>query len=133
MAVAGGRWACRCAAQWEAGYGKSGRICRRNGRRACCSAFTASTQACAVDMLVLVSWQSRNLAATLSQLAATDADESTIEAIGDSGAMRRTTTVSPFLSGDTTLDAMKAKAFTPGRDSETVTLSYPVMPFSLSS
>ncbi len=43
----------------------------------------APEQACAGDMLVLVSWQSRNLAAPLSQLAATDADESTIEAIGD--------------------------------------------------
>ncbi len=45
----------------------------------------APEQACAGDMLVLVSWQSRNLAATLSQLAATDADESTIEAIGETG------------------------------------------------
>jgi hypothetical protein len=35
------------------------------------------------DMLVLIRWQSRNLAAPLSQLVATDADESTIEAIGD--------------------------------------------------
>jgi len=43
----------------------------------------APEQACAGDMLVLVSWQSRNLAAPLSQLAATDMDESTIDAIGD--------------------------------------------------
>jgi len=42
----------------------------------------APQQACAGDMLVLVSWQSRNLAAPLSQLVATDADESPIKAIG---------------------------------------------------
>ena len=43
----------------------------------------APEEACAGDMLVLIRWQSRNLAAPLSQLVATDADESTIEAIGD--------------------------------------------------
>jgi hypothetical protein len=34
-------------------------------------------------MLVLIRWQSRTLAAPLPQLVTTDADESTIEAIGD--------------------------------------------------
>src|ERR1019366_638584 len=43
----------------------------------------APEEACAGDMLVLIRWQSRNLAAPLSQLVATDADEPTIEAIGD--------------------------------------------------
>jgi hypothetical protein len=43
----------------------------------------APEEACAGDMLLLICWQSRNLAAPLSQLVATDADESTIEAIGD--------------------------------------------------
>jgi hypothetical protein len=43
----------------------------------------APEEACAGDMLVLIRWQSRNVAVPLSQLAATDADESTIEAIGD--------------------------------------------------
>jgi hypothetical protein len=43
----------------------------------------APEEACAGDMLVLIRWQGRNVAVPLSQLAATDADESTIEAIGD--------------------------------------------------
>ena len=34
-------------------------------------------------MLVLIRWHNRNVAAPLSQLVAIDADESTIEAIGD--------------------------------------------------
>jgi len=43
----------------------------------------APEEASAGDMLVLIRWESRNLATPLSQLAATDADESTIVAIGD--------------------------------------------------
>jgi hypothetical protein len=43
----------------------------------------APEDACTQDMLVLILWQSRNLAVPLSQLAAIDADESTSEAIGD--------------------------------------------------
>jgi hypothetical protein len=43
----------------------------------------APEHACAHDMLVLVRWQSRNMAVPLSQLAAIDPDESTDEAIGD--------------------------------------------------
>ena len=39
--------------------------------------------ACARDMLVLIRWHGRNVAVPLSQLAPIDADESTIEAIGD--------------------------------------------------
>jgi Calcium binding len=38
---------------------------------------------CAHDMLVLVRWYGRNVAAPLSQLTAIDADESTAEAIDD--------------------------------------------------
>ena len=34
-------------------------------------------------MLMLIRWHNRNVAAPLSQLVAIDADESTIEAIGD--------------------------------------------------
>jgi len=40
-------------------------------------------EACASDMLVLIHWQGRNLAVPLSQLAAIDADRTTLEAIGD--------------------------------------------------
>ncbi len=40
-------------------------------------------EACASDMLVLIRWQGRNLAVPLSQLAAIDADRTTLEAIGD--------------------------------------------------
>jgi hypothetical protein len=43
----------------------------------------APEDACAGDMLVLIRWQGRNVAVPLSQLVAIDADESTIEAIGD--------------------------------------------------
>jgi hypothetical protein len=43
----------------------------------------APEEACASDMLVLIRWQGRNMAVPLSPLTATDADESTIEAIGD--------------------------------------------------
>jgi hypothetical protein len=43
----------------------------------------APEEACASDMLVLIRWQGRNLAAPLSQLAAIDEDETTLEAIGD--------------------------------------------------
>jgi hypothetical protein len=43
----------------------------------------APEDACTGDMLVLIRWQSRNLAVPLAQLAAIDADESTSEAIGD--------------------------------------------------
>ena len=45
----------------------------------------APEEACAGEMLVLIRWQSRNLAAPLSQLVATDADEPTIEAISAIG------------------------------------------------
>ena len=40
-------------------------------------------EACASDMLVLIRWQGRNLAVPLSQLAAIDADRTTLQAIGD--------------------------------------------------
>ena len=43
----------------------------------------ASEDACAGDMLVLIRSQGRNVAIPLSQLAAIDADDSTLEAIGD--------------------------------------------------
>jgi hypothetical protein len=43
----------------------------------------APEHACSRDMLVLVRWHNRNLAVPLSQLAAMDADQSTIEAVGD--------------------------------------------------
>jgi len=43
----------------------------------------APEDACTGDMLVLIRWQSRNLAVPLAQLAAIYADESTSEAIGD--------------------------------------------------
>jgi hypothetical protein len=43
----------------------------------------APEDSCAHDMLVLIRWHGRNVAVPLSQLCAIDADESTIEAIGD--------------------------------------------------
>jgi hypothetical protein len=43
----------------------------------------APQDSCAHDMLVLIRWHGRNVAVPLSQLAAIDADQSTIEAIGD--------------------------------------------------
>jgi len=43
----------------------------------------APEDSCAHDMLVLFRWHNRNVTAPLSQLVAIDADESTIEAIGD--------------------------------------------------
>jgi hypothetical protein len=43
----------------------------------------APEDACSADMLVLIHWQGRNMAVPLSQLTATDPDESTAEAIGD--------------------------------------------------
>ena len=43
----------------------------------------APEDSCSHDMLVLIRWHSRNVTVPLSQLAAIDADESTIEAIGD--------------------------------------------------
>lgn len=43
----------------------------------------APEDACAGDMLVLIRWRGRSVAVPLSQLVAIDADESTIEAIGD--------------------------------------------------
>ncbi len=43
----------------------------------------APEDACASDMFVMVRWQNRNLAVPLSQLTAIDADEETLEAIGD--------------------------------------------------
>ena len=43
----------------------------------------APEDACESDMLVLIRWQGRRLAVPLSQLIAVDADESTVEAIGD--------------------------------------------------
>ena len=38
---------------------------------------------CAHDMLVLIRWHGRNVAVPISQLVTIDADESTLEAIGD--------------------------------------------------
>jgi hypothetical protein len=43
----------------------------------------APEDACTSDMLVLIRWQGRNMAVPLSQLVAIDADESTVDAIGD--------------------------------------------------
>ena len=43
----------------------------------------APEDSCAHDMLVFIRWHGRNVAVPLSQLAAIDADESTVEAIGD--------------------------------------------------
>lgn len=43
----------------------------------------APEDSCAHDMLVLIRWHGRNVAVPLSQLSAIDADESTVEAIGD--------------------------------------------------
>jgi len=43
----------------------------------------APEDSCAHGMLVLIRWHGRNVAVPLSQLTATDADESTVEAIGD--------------------------------------------------
>jgi hypothetical protein len=43
----------------------------------------APEDACSADMLVLIRWQGRTMAAPLSQLAAIDLDESTAEAIAD--------------------------------------------------
>ena len=43
----------------------------------------APEDSCAHDMLVLICWHGRNVAVPLSQLSAIDADESTVEAIGD--------------------------------------------------
>jgi hypothetical protein len=43
----------------------------------------APEDACTGEMFVLIRWHSRNLAVSLSQLAAIEADESTSEAIGD--------------------------------------------------
>ena len=43
----------------------------------------APEDTCSTDMLVLIRWQDRNMAAPLSQLAPIDPDESTAEAIGD--------------------------------------------------
>ena len=43
----------------------------------------ALEDACSTDMLVLIRWQGRNMAAPLSQLAPIDPDDSTKEAIAD--------------------------------------------------
>ena len=43
----------------------------------------APEDACATDMLALVRWHGRKVAVPLSQRVALDADESTVEAIGD--------------------------------------------------
>lgn len=43
----------------------------------------APEDSCAHDMLVLIRWHNRSMAAPLSQLVAIDADESTREAIAD--------------------------------------------------
>ena len=43
----------------------------------------ASEYACTKDILVLVRWQGRKLAAPLVQLTAVNPDDSTVEAIGD--------------------------------------------------
>ena len=43
----------------------------------------APEESCAHDMLVLIRWHGRNVAVPLSQLLAFNADDSTVEAIGD--------------------------------------------------
>jgi hypothetical protein len=43
----------------------------------------APEDSCVHDMLVLIRWHNRNVAVPLAQLAAIDADKSTIEAIND--------------------------------------------------
>jgi len=43
----------------------------------------APEDSCAHDMLMLIRWHGRNVAVPLSQLVAIDADDSTVEAIGD--------------------------------------------------
>jgi len=43
----------------------------------------APEDACSSDMLVLIRWQGRNLPVPLSQLVPIDANDSTLEAIGD--------------------------------------------------
>ena len=43
----------------------------------------AHEDVCTHDILVIIRWQNRNMAAPLSQLDAIDPDESTAEAIGD--------------------------------------------------
>ena len=43
----------------------------------------APENACSSDMLVLIRWQGRNMAVSLSQLKAADVDESTRQAIED--------------------------------------------------
>ena len=43
----------------------------------------APENACSADMLALIRWQGRKVAVPLSQLVPLDAEESTIEAIGD--------------------------------------------------
>jgi hypothetical protein len=43
----------------------------------------APEDVCTVEMLVMIRWHGRAMAVPLSQLAAIDADEATVEAIGD--------------------------------------------------
>lgn len=43
----------------------------------------APENACEREMFVLIRWQNRNMAVPLSQLVGVDADEPTVEAIGD--------------------------------------------------
>ena len=43
----------------------------------------APEEACSSDMLVMIEWHDRTMAVPLSQLSATDADESTVEAVAD--------------------------------------------------
>jgi hypothetical protein len=43
----------------------------------------APEESCLADMLVLIRWQGRKLAVPLSQLAAIDVDQSTVDAIAD--------------------------------------------------
>ena len=43
----------------------------------------AREDSCTHDMLVLIRWHGRHVAVPLSQLSALDADESTVEAVGD--------------------------------------------------
>jgi hypothetical protein len=43
----------------------------------------APEDACEQDMFVIIRWQKRKMAVPLSQLVAVDADEATVEAIGD--------------------------------------------------
>jgi hypothetical protein len=43
----------------------------------------AQEEVCSSDMIVIIKWQDRTMAVPLSQLTATDADDSTVETIAD--------------------------------------------------